>query len=127
MNRSNGEHGASTLEEFLQEACTTLQARGWKIVGYQDGVEAVWHIVAQKGAKLRVIQLVLPATEPSVLQDGRRLLGDAVRLPTNRGSMEQWLAHVRPDGHISFGPYILNGQRWADSQDDALERLGLAA
>jgi hypothetical protein len=38
--------------------------------------------------------------------------------------MEQWMAHVRPDGRVTFGPYILNPQIWG-SDTSALERLGL--
>jgi hypothetical protein len=41
--------------------------------------------------------------------------------------MEQWLAHVRPNGYVTFGPYVLSAQRWAVDREEALASLGLAA
>ena len=43
----------------------------------------------------------------------------AVALPSDQGIMEQWLAYVRPDGHVAFGPYVLSPLRW--SRDAAPE------
>ena len=67
---------------------------------------------------------LLPATAPGECQEARRLLGEAGQLPARLGSMEQWMAHVRPDGRVTFGPYTLNPQIWG-SDNQAIERLGL--
>lgn len=114
-----------TLDEFLKEAAATLEAQGWKVARRQPTVGAAWHLAARKGEKWRLIQVLLPATAPAQCQEGRRLLGELAQLPGRLGSMEQWMAHVRPDGRVTFGPYILNAQIWG-SDNGAVERLGLA-
>jgi|GEM_PF-1377491 len=111
--------------DFVREAAVSLETQGWKIVQRSTDPDAVWHLIARKGHKYRVVQIVLPATGPAGRQNSRALLGEQVRLPSQLGTMEQWLAHVRPNGYVSFGPYVLNAQRWAGTDDDPLRRLGL--
>ena len=115
----------ATLDEFLKEAAATLEAQGWKVARRQSALGAPWHLAARKGEKLRLVQVLLPATASAQCQEGRRLLGELAQLPGRMGSMEQWMAHVRPDGRVTFGPYILNAQIWG-SDNGAVERLGLA-
>lgn len=118
--------GLSTnLDDFLREAAAVLEAQGWKVAQRQSVLDAAWHLAARKGEKWRLVQVVLPATHPSQCQEGRKLLGESVQLPARLGSMEQWMAHVRPDGRVTFGPYTLNPQLWGNDHT-ALERLGLA-
>ena len=101
-----------------------LEAQGWKVSRRETTVLAAWHLAARKGEKWRLEQVVLPATAPTICQEGRRRLGEFAQLPARLGSMEQWMAHVRPDGRVTFGPYILNPQIWG-SDTTALDRLGL--
>jgi hypothetical protein len=114
----------SALEDFLREAAVVLEAQGWKVARRQTTIAAEWHLAARKGEKWRLVQVMLPATAPVVCQEGRRRLGELVQLPGRMGSMEQWVAHIRPDGRVTFGPYTLNPQIWG-SDSGALERLGL--
>ena len=116
----------TTLDDFLREAAAALEAQGWKVARRQDAPGAAWHLAARKGEKWRLVQVILPATVPARCQEGRRLLGEAAQLPARLGSMEQWMAHVRPDGRVTFGPYTLNPQLWG-SDHSALERLGLTS
>lgn len=104
-----------TLSELLEQAVHELSGQGWKIMGRQDEDDASWHLLARKGSRWRVIQLLPPAVTPQERQARRLELGDTIRMPSRSGTMEQWLAHLRPDGHLSFGPYVLNAQRWAGS------------
>ena len=120
-------HTAPSFELFVETAASVLTAEGWKVLKRDDAVDADWHLIAKKGHKLRIVQVSPPASDPDARQDGRQRLGESVRLPGPLGTMEQWLAHVRPDGHVTFGPYVLNAQHWADTNGDALERLGVAA
>jgi hypothetical protein len=115
----------TTLDDFLKEAAAVLEATGWKIARRQGGSGVAWHLAARKGEKWRLVQIMLPATCPAECQEGRRLLGETAQLPARLGSMEQWMAHVRPDGRVTFGPYTLNPQIWGNAQN-ALERLQLA-
>jgi hypothetical protein len=114
----------TTLSDFLREAAAVLEAQGWKVMRRQESANAAWHLAARKGEKWRLVQIMLPATAPHRCQEARRLLGEAAQLPARLGSMEQWMAHVRPDGRVTFGPYVLNPQIWG-SDLGALERLGL--
>jgi hypothetical protein len=115
----------TTLDDFLREAAAVLEATGWKVARRQLQPGAAWHLAARKGEKWRLVQVLLPATCPAECQEGRRRLGESAQLPARLGSMEQWMAHVRPDGRVTFGPYTLNPQIWGNAQN-ALERLQLA-
>ena len=115
----------TTLDDFLREAAAVLEAQGWKVMKRQAVCEAPWHLAARKGEKWRLVQVLLPATSPTVCQEGRRQLGELAQLPARLGTMEQWMAHVRPDGRVTFGPYTLNPQIWG-SDTQAVDRLGLA-
>jgi hypothetical protein len=114
----------TTLEDFLSEAAAVLEAQGWKVAQRQGEDDAPWHLAARKGEKWRLVQIMLPASAPACCQEGRRHLGEVAQLPARLGSMEQWMAHIRPDGRVTFGPYTLNPQLWG-SDNTALERLGL--
>jgi len=114
----------TTLDDFLSEATLVLEAQGWKVAHRQPECEAPWHLAARKGEKWRLVQIMLPASAPSHCQAARKVLGEVAQLPARLGSMEQWMAHVRPDGRVTFGPYTLNPQLWGNDTT-ALERLGL--
>ncbi len=116
----------TTLEDFLGEAAAVLEAQGWKVARRQGQAGVAWHLASRKGEKWRLVQVMLPATCPAECQEGRRLLGETAQLPARLGSMEQWMAHVRPDGRVTFGPYTLNPQIWGNNLN-ALERLNLTA
>jgi hypothetical protein len=112
---------------LINQAVRDLVGQGWNVLQQQTEEVAPWHLIVHKGERWRIVQLVAPATAPTLLQSRRLALGDAVRMPSRVGTMEQWLAHVRPDGHISFGPYVLNGQRWAGSDEDWRANGGIEA
>lgn len=114
----------TTLNDFLEEAVAVLEAQGWKVARRQPEDDAPWHLAARKGEKWRLVQIMLPASPPALCQEARKNLGEVAQLPARLGSMEQWIAHVRPDGRVTFGPYTLNPQLWG-SDTTALERLGL--
>ena len=116
----------TTLDDFLREAAAVLEAQGWRVARRQGEPGVAWHLAARKGEKWRLVQIMLPATCPADCQEGRRLLGETAQLPARLGSMEQWMAHVRPDGRVTFGPYTLNPQIWGNNHN-ALERLNLTA
>ncbi len=116
----------TTLEEFLTEAAAVLEAQGWKVARRYPECDAPWHLAARKGEKWRLVQIMLPASAPAQCQEARKHLGEMAQLPARLGSMEQWMAHVRPDGRVTFGPYILNPQIWG-SDNQAIDRLGLGA
>jgi hypothetical protein len=105
----------------------TLRAQGWVVVRRYAHPDAAWHFAARRGKRWRVIQIVAPAAAPADLQRWRLALGEAARLPPRLGSMEQWLGHVRPDGRVTFGAYVLHGQRWAEHQRDSPAMLDLVA
>ena len=114
----------TSLDDFLREAAAVLEAQGWKVAHRHPLTDSPWHLAARKGEKWRLVQVLPPATAPVRCQEGRKLLGEHAMLPARLGSMEQWMAHVRPDGRVTFGPYILNPQIWG-SDNGAVERLGL--
>jgi hypothetical protein len=116
----------TTLEDFLKEASAVLEAQGWKVARRLPDEESPWHLAARKGEKWRLVQVMLPASAPATCQEARKLLGEVAQLPARLGSMEQWMAHVRPDGRVTFGPYTLNPQLWG-SDTTALDRLGLSS
>ena len=103
-----------------------LEATGWRVARSQCQSGMAWHLAARKGEKWRLVQIMLPASTPANCQEARRHLGEVAQLPARLGSMEQWMAHIRPDGRVTFGPYTLNPQLWGNDTT-ALERLGLAA
>jgi hypothetical protein len=98
--------------DLVQAVAKTLRASGWKVTRCCAEPDAAWHVVAYRATRWRVVQVVAPATVPAVRQAGRLRLSDAARLSARAGSMEQWLAHIRPDGRPVFGPHILTSQRW---------------
>ena len=118
-----------SFEALVDAAAHQLGGQGWRIARGKAVESAAWHLVARKGVKLRFVQLVPPATPPERLQARRVALGGAVALAAQLGTMEQWLAHRRPDGRYAFGPYVLSMQRWAETAPHAapaaLARLGL--
>ncbi|MBI3974169.1 MAG: hypothetical protein HY332_23060 [Chloroflexi bacterium] len=118
------DHRPTKLDEFLESAAAVLEAQGWKVARRQTTLDAPWHLAARKSEKWRLVQIMLPATAPAKCLEARRLLGEMAQLPARLGSMEQWMAHVRPDGRVTFGPYTLNPQIWG-SDNGAIERLGL--
>jgi hypothetical protein len=115
---------------LVDRAAEVLAGDGWRVLRRVSDPEAPWHLVVRKATRLRVIQVEEPATPPAHRQEARIALGAAARLPSSLGTMEQWLAHVRPNGYVTFGPYLLNAQRWAgtDVHDFGLvyEQLGIA-
>ena len=118
-----------TLEEFIAEAARQLKAAGWRIARCRGGQDAAWHLAAWKGERWRVVQVLAPATERARRQQARVRLGQAAQLPARAGSMEQWLGHVRPGGHITFGHDVLSGAAWGrqETEPELRERLGLGA
>jgi hypothetical protein len=117
--------------QLMQDARAQLQREGWRVVRTQSAPQMAWHLVARKATKLRVVQVLPPLTPAPTRQAARLTLGDTVRLPNSAGTMEQWVAHVRPDGRVSFAPYVLNGHRWAPTTPEgaveSLRLLGVAA
>src|SRR5436190_1348663 len=81
--------GDEYLAQYVQAAAAALAAQGWKVLRRQDGPAAAWHVIARKGAKVRIVQVVVPATPAAVRQQGRARLGETARLPTGLGTMEQ--------------------------------------
>jgi hypothetical protein len=88
---------------------------------------AEWHVAARRSAKWRVVQVLEPGTTPAARNERRLGLGQSVRLAPKLGTMEQWVAHVRPGGGIVFGAEVLYGAMWAGVAPDAelAQRLGL--
>jgi hypothetical protein len=111
------------FESYVWRAATVLEAQGWHVVRRDVDPDAPWHLIARKAQKWRVLQVVSPATAPPQRQAARLELGHVARIPHRLGTMEQWLAHQRPDGHLSFGAYTLNAQRWATPDDTSSESL----
>jgi hypothetical protein len=122
--------GRDAFHALVQEAVAVLLGENWRVLRRQEEQDAPWHLLVAKGQRLRVIQLIAPATPARARQASRERLGATVQMPSVLGTMEQWLAHVRPDGRTRFGPYVLNAQRWSNAPWDAtgaLVRLGVAA
>jgi hypothetical protein len=120
------------LEAFAQLvnlATAELAANGWKTLRCQVVESAPWHIAVCKGASWRVIQILTPASSAEQRQASRRALGLAAQLPGKMGSMEQWLAHVRPGGRVVFGVDHLSSTAWSTggSEVGIRERLGIKA
>jgi hypothetical protein len=98
-----------TLDDFVAVAAQQLKAAGWKIARCRGGRDAPWHLAARKGERWRVVQVLAPATAPASRHHERIRLGQAARLSWRSGTMEQWLGHVRPGGHVTFGQDVLPG------------------
>jgi hypothetical protein len=118
--------GNRTLDDFIAVAARQLKAAGWKISRCRGGRDAPWHLAAHKGDRWRVVQVLAPATSPAHRQQERIRLGQAARLSGRTGTMEQWLGHVRPGGHVTFGHDVLTGAVWGgvDTPDELLLRCG---
>jgi hypothetical protein len=116
------------LDDFIAEAARQLKADGWRIARCRGGGDAAWHLAATRGAKWRVVQVLVPATAPARRQRDKMRLGEAAQLSANTGRMEQWLAHVRPGGYVTFGQDVLSGTAWARNETEPQwrERLGLS-
>ena len=116
-----------TLEDFIAEAAKQLKAAGWRIARCQGGPDVAWHLAARRGGRWRVVQVLVPATLPASRQQERIRLGQAAQLTGRAGSMEQWLGHIRPGGHVTFGLDILSGSVWGrqETEQELTERLGL--
>jgi hypothetical protein len=116
-----------TLADFIALAARQLTADGWEIARCRGSAEAAWHLAASKGAKWRVVQVLVPATAPARRLQDKIRLGEAAQLGARAGSMEQWLAHVRPGGHVTFGRDVLSGSAWGqnESEQQSRERLGV--
>jgi hypothetical protein len=111
------------FSSYVTHAATLLAAQGWRLVRRDDDPAAPWHVITRKQHKWRVVQILSPTSTLAERQSARLELGDAARVPHAVGTMEQWLAHVRPDGYVTFGPYTLNAQRWASPHDTTGEVL----
>ena len=105
-----------TLDDFIAVAAHQLKAAGWKIAQCRGGREEPWHLAAHKGERWRVVQVLAPATAPASRHLERIRLGQAARLSGRTGTMEQWLGHVRPGGHVTFGHDVLTGAVWGISE-----------
>jgi hypothetical protein len=118
-----------TLDEFVAEAARQLQADGWAIARRHSAPDAVWHVAARKGTHWLVVQVLVPATVIASRREDKLRLGHTVHLSSKLGKMEQWLAHVRPDGHVTFGHDSLSSSAWAtaESEQEVCARLGLNA
>ena len=118
------------FRDVVRCAAQRLHGAGWR-VRYVQLVEATpWHIMASNGTKWRVVQVLAPGASANMRQEGRQMLGSTVMVPARLGTMEQWLAHIRPGGRIAFGTDLLSGYAWAgdDTSSDTLrDRLGRLA
>ena len=101
-----------TLAEYVREAARQLTFGGWRVTQQQVDPAAPWHLAAAKGAKWRVVQILLPGTGAGERHAERLRLGVAALVPAKFGTMEQWLAHLQPGGRIVFGIDILSGHAW---------------
>jgi hypothetical protein len=119
---------AWTLDDFVAEAAKQLQADGWAIARCDSAPDAAWHVAARKGARWLVVQVLIPATVIASRCADKLRLGHTVHLPSKLGRMEQWLAHVRPDGHVTFSHDSLSSSAWATTESDqeVYARLGLS-
>lgn len=120
---------APTLRDFVAQAALQLKAAGWRIARCRGGSDVAWHLVATQGERLRVVQVLAPATSSASRQQDKRRLGREAQLATKAGSMEQWLAHIRPGGRVTFGLDVLSGSMWgrAGTSEEVRDRLGLPA
>ena len=116
---------ASTSRVLVGAAVRQLTREGWKVCGIRPEADSPWHVVAQRGVKWRVVQVLAPATAPRERQMRRLRLGEAAQIPTSLGRMETWLAHVRPGGRLIFSHDSLSGSAWGSDPDAAHLRLRL--
>lgn len=118
-----------SFADYVQEAARQLKASGWRVTQQQPSPAVPWHLAASKGLKWCVVQVLLPGTDANVLHDERQRLGAAARVPAKFGTMEQWLAHVRPGGVVAFGVHTLSGYAWGSAATSGRElaaRFGAA-
>jgi hypothetical protein len=101
-----------SLAVYVQEAARQLQVGGWRVTQQRASPGAPWHLAAAKGAKWRVVQILLPGTGATARHEERQRLGAAALVPAKLGTMEQWLAHLRPGGRVVFGMDPLSGHAW---------------
>jgi hypothetical protein len=122
---------AHSHARLIDAAARQLRGDGWRVEQSRSDPADLWHLVARKAQKLRVVQILPPLTPAPARQAARVLLGENVRLSRELGAMEQWVPHVRPDGRIIFAPYVLNGQHWEPTTPEgvmqSLRLLALAA
>ena len=118
-----------TLDELVVQAARQLAADGWRIVRCRGGIDSTWHLVGALGERLRVVQVLPPATPAASRQRDKLRLGQTAQMSTKAGSMEQWLAHIRPGGRVTFGRDVLSGGMWGrvSSLEELRDRLGLPA
>ena len=116
-----------TVADLVPEAARRLAAAGWRVLYAQATTAAAWHLIAATGrersARWCVVQLLLPGADAAARHDGRQRLGTAALVPVRLGTMEQWVAHVRPDGQLAFGVDVLSGHAWR-GDDPSAEALG---
>jgi hypothetical protein len=115
-----------TLDDFIAEAARQLKADDWTIARCRHDPGVVWHVAAHKGAQWLVVQVIAPGTAASSRQEDKLRLGEAARLPSKAGRMEQWLAHIQPGGRVTFGHDTLSTSAWAmarESDQQMHERL----
>ena len=117
-----------TLDDFIAEAARQLKGDGWTIAQCRHDAGIAWHVAARKGERWLVVQVLGPGTAPASRQEEKLRLGSAAQMPVKSGRMEQWLAHVRPDGYVTFGHDTLSGSAWARGESDlqVRERLSFA-
>ena len=120
---------AAAWSELVGLAAAQLRAGGWRVEAMREEKLASWHLVARRGAKWCVVQILAPGTLAAARQTRRRELGETVRLAPRLGTMEQWGAHVRPGGRVMFGMETLSGTAWMGlpNEEELAERLGLAS
>ena len=116
---------ASAPHDLIGAAVRQLTREGWTVCAVHADADAPWHVAARRGARWRVVQVLAPATGSHERQAGRLRLGEAARIPAALGRMEQWLAHVQPGGHLTFGRDALCGADWGHDRDLAHLRLRL--
>jgi hypothetical protein len=117
-----------TLEDFIAEAARQLKADNWTIARCRHDAGVAWHVAARKGEQWLVVQVLGPGTAAASRQRDKLRLGEAARLPSKAGRMEQWLAHVRPGGRVTFGHDTLSAYAWAvasESDQQVHDRLRL--
>lgn len=120
---------AETWRRLVELAARRLSTDGWQVAAVHHEPLAPWHVAARRAGRWRVVQVLAPATPAPARNDRRIGLAQSVRLAAKQGTMEQWLAHVRPGGRIVFGAEVLYGAMWAGIAPEAElpQRLGLAA
>jgi hypothetical protein len=127
VRRGRVDGAVGTWQRLVELAAGRLAGDGWRVEAVRHEALADWHVVARRSGKWRVIQVLAPGTPAPARNDRRIGLGQTVRLAAKQGTMEQWMAHVRPGGRIVFGAEVLYGAMWAGVAPEAELpwRLGL--